>query len=855
MQATPIISGYQLCERLDGGGMAEIWRARASDGKSCALKLVSTADSLAAARFLRERELLQSIVHPHVVQALEVGSTNDWHWLAMNLAAGSLRERVAEGIPPEETALRWMVDALDGLTALHEAGLRHRDVTPANLLLTDDEPPRILVADLGLARRLGIDDRLTATATVVGTPAYLAPERACDQPHISDDGVRTDVYAMGAVLFYLQTGRAPLTGATAYDVWAKAANGPRPDPAELRPSVSPQARAMVRCAMAMDPARRYEDAATFAEDIRAVLAGGVPQHAGRIRRQADEASGITATSPPTTITLLPPLRIPWWAIASLGAVMLFLGIFIGQWFSRPNAAEQRDLEKARQRASFSQWSEFLSHHPTGKGAAEATNMLALMTAQRKLVEASSVETDPHEKHRLTELIAAARVRVASALAATKSSALPSEANPVDVTAPPMIPNPDAVPVIVTEPSIIPQASTTVVAKPVLVEPITPAALPLPPTEPIVTDARIRDLSSVFRETQQGADVNPADPNDLLLWSSSGTIRRSADGGRTWAVTKVSAAADSYFAVAWAQRMRTNSKTVVISAIGTTIDNPGIAWCSIDGGDSWSTIASPWPPSQTKKWDPEGLASRSVILTDGGVMIAVRSQIDKDRQEAPAQIWRSTNLGRTWSCEAKTIPGFHTILPVDDGVLILHRNVGAFDGINITRDLGRTRVFLGAKTTRTNGFPAVLFSVSPAHWARITNGAVLLDESSTEPFVMVGLDGKLRGRVVTDPLVRDSNGYLRIISLAINPLDEREWYAAAPGLGLLRSRDAGVTWKGFVSHRNVFIVTCAGDKKRATLIATGNDTMIIDLGRPLAGAPDLFPLTLAETVARSAGSNR
>ncbi|HEX3133131.1 MAG TPA: hypothetical protein VHX44_06045, partial [Planctomycetota bacterium] len=172
-----------------------------------------------------------------------------------------------------------------------------------------------------------------------------------------------------------------------------------------------------------------------------------------------------------------------------------------------------------------------------------------------------------------------------------------------------------------------------------------------------------------------------------------------------------------------------------------------------------------------------------------------------------------------------------------------------------RDLGRSHLFIGAKTAITDTFSAAAFSLSPAPWARITNGAVLLDDSAAEPFVVVGLDGKLRGRVATDPLVRDENGQLRIESLAINPLNEREWYAAARGLGLLRSSDAGVTWKGFTLNREVSVVACAGGKTRATLIATGNDTVIMDLGRPPPGAPDLFPLTLLETLARPAGQSR
>ena len=860
MQASPTIPGYHLLERLDGGGLAEVWRAQGPDHKLCALKLVSAADSVASARFLRERELLQGIGHPRVVQAQAFGSTTDWHWLAMDLApGGSLRERLAQGVPPEDLALRWMADGLEGLSAMHAAGLRHRDVTPANLLLTEDDPPRVLVADLGLARRLGIDDRLTATSTVVGTPAYLAPERANDQADTSDDGVRADVYAMGAVFFHLLTGRAPFTGATPYEVLAKAAGAPRPDPAALRPGVSAQARAMVRCAMAMDPLRRYADAATFAADIRSVLGGGVPSHAGRIRRQAAEASGITAANISAAAPLPVPIRIPWWAIAGLSAGALLLGICIGHSVGKPNAVEQQDLERARQTASAAGWRTFLAAHPTGPGAAEASNLLALQAPQSELIESPRKQVDPDEIHRLTGLIAAARAQVNEVLAASRAgSPIPvgkvgENSSTIAVPAGASLPAP-----LVNVPSAdaTSSPSPTEPARPAVAESATQTArVPVASPQSVASvDVRLRDLSVVLRETQRGADVNPADPNDLLVWSSSGPIRRSLDGGRTWTVTMPRAGADGIIAGAWAQRSRANPKTVVISAIMTSVDSPGIAWNSLDGGDTWTTIASPWPASKSKNMDPEGLASRSVVLTDSGVMVAVRSQIDGAKSPAPAQIWRSSNTGRTWAREAKTVANFHTILPVDDGALILFNEGESFDGINVSRDLGRTNVFIGAKVAVTDVSTSVMFSQSPATWARITGGAVILDDDSAETFVILGLDGKVRRRFASERLLRDSNGQIKIESIVINPLDEREWYAAARGLGLLRSSDAGVTWKGFTFNKNVSVVACAGGKSRATLIATGNDTVVIDLGG-ISGGQELFPLTLAETAARPAGQSR
>lgn len=411
------------------------------------------------------------------------------------------------------------------------------------------------------------------------------------------------------------------------------------------------------------------DAATFAADIRAVLDGGVPTHAGRIRHQAAAALGVTATSTLASTSRPVPRLISWWAIAGLSAVTLILGILLSHAFlSKPDATQQREVARAR------------------------------------------------------------------------------------------------------------------------------------------------------------------------------------------TVTLPRTAANGIIPGSWAQRLRANPKTVVISAVMTTADRPGIAWSSFDGGDTWTTIASPWPVAKSTSMDPTGLASRSVVLTDSGVLVAVRLQVDAANNTAPAQIWRSSNIGRTWSREAKTVANFHTILPVDEGALLLYRDGEFFDGIKVSRDLGRTHTFLGAKVSVTDSSPVIIFSHSPATWARLTGGAVLVDERSAVPFATLGLDGKVRRRVATDGLLRDPNGQLRIESLAINPLDEREWYAAARGLGLLRSSDAGVTWTGFTLNKNVSVVACAGGKSRATLLATGNDTVVIELGGA-PGGEDLFPLTLAATAARPAGQSR
>ena len=363
----PDLPGFICHTPIGAGRHGTVWQARRlADEREVAVKVVPAAQAGDGARFLREARVLEALDHPHVVRCLGAGRQGDVLWLAMELAAGGdclrLRQRA---VVSEATILGLARDAAAGLGALHQAGLVHRDLTPSNLLL--DADGRCLLGDFGLVSTG--QDHLTATGSILGTPAYLSPEQA------RGDAVeqRSDLYGLGACLYSLLTSQAPYQGET-WAVLRAVEAGPFPDPRLLRSDCSGQLRAIIRACTARDPAHRYQQADQLREDAVAVLAGGVPHHAGALRtrlRAADDAGLVQAPPPP---------RPRWPVTVGAGLAGLVAGLLVMRLGSGPDALERADFQRAGSNNSVADWRAYLDAHPRGAGADAARAVLTLASA-------------------------------------------------------------------------------------------------------------------------------------------------------------------------------------------------------------------------------------------------------------------------------------------------------------------------------------------------------------------------------------------------------------------------------------------------------------------------------------------
>ena len=229
------------------------------------------AASLGPERFLREIRIAARLQHPHILPVHDSGEAAGRLWYTMPYVEGeSLRQRMArEGQLPLDQSLRIAGQVLGGLGYAHGHGVIHRDIKPENILLVGDEA---VVADFGVARAVTAagDERLTETGFALGTPAYMSPEQATASRDL--DG-RSDVYAVGCVLYEMLAGQPPFLGATAQQLMARHAIDPVPPLRTVRAAVPPGVERSVMRALAKTPADRFPTAAGFAE---ALTASGEP---------------------------------------------------------------------------------------------------------------------------------------------------------------------------------------------------------------------------------------------------------------------------------------------------------------------------------------------------------------------------------------------------------------------------------------------------------------------------------------------------------------------------------------------------------------------------------------------------
>ncbi|MHB8274757.1 MAG: serine/threonine protein kinase [Dermatophilaceae bacterium] len=259
---------YQLTERIAGGGMGEVWVARDEVlSREVAVKILrrELADDIGfLERFRAEARHAASLSHPGIASVFDYGEEDGSAYLVMELVRGEpLSQRLArEGALAAAVAVPLLQQMAHALQAAHSAGLVHRDVKPANLLITPDE--HVKVTDFGIARASG-QAALTRTGEVMGTAQYLSPEQALGRPATA----ASDVYSLGVVAYEALSGVRPFEADTAIAIAMAHINRiPEPLPATVAPAVA----AVVMQSLAKDPALRPASADQFADQLGAAVA-------------------------------------------------------------------------------------------------------------------------------------------------------------------------------------------------------------------------------------------------------------------------------------------------------------------------------------------------------------------------------------------------------------------------------------------------------------------------------------------------------------------------------------------------------------------------------------------------------
>ena len=286
------LGGYQLEEEIGHGSMGVVYRGKQiALGREVAIKVLPMAlarDVSYVARFIREAQIIAGLNHPNIVHIYDAGQQNKLLYFVMEYVQGPTLSNLLylDGTIPQHLALEYGAQIADALDAAYkERDVIHRDIKPENLML--NRWGKIKVMDFGLARAPG-HQPITVARTLVGSIYYASPEQ------IGGDTLdnRSDVYALGVVLYEMVTGQRPFTGRSMPELTQAILAGSVQAPSTLNEEIQPDLERIILTAMARDREERYEDAGLMARDLRALLitpvssqsSSGIPRSHGQHER-------------------------------------------------------------------------------------------------------------------------------------------------------------------------------------------------------------------------------------------------------------------------------------------------------------------------------------------------------------------------------------------------------------------------------------------------------------------------------------------------------------------------------------------------------------------------------------------
>jgi tetratricopeptide (TPR) repeat protein len=318
----PTVPGYEILDELGRGGMGVVYKARqVALNRLVALKMISAGQHAGLEqrrRFKTEAEAAARLSHPNIVQVYEVGEHDGCPFVALEFCAGDSLRRRLDGTPwPPRQAAELVQTLARAIHVAHQAGIVHRDLKPANVLFSFSREPLASatdalargsrlndvipkISDFGLAKKLDADEGQTTTGDILGTPSYMAPEQAWGMVH--EIGPRTDVTALGAILYELLVGRPPFKGETLLETVDQVRKQEPVAPRLLQPKLPRDVETITLKCLQKEPARRYPDAAELADDLGRFLAGepirarpvGPAERAWRWARRNPAAAGLVA---------------------------------------------------------------------------------------------------------------------------------------------------------------------------------------------------------------------------------------------------------------------------------------------------------------------------------------------------------------------------------------------------------------------------------------------------------------------------------------------------------------------------------------------------------------------------------